>query len=112
MTQYSLSLECSSAGCRDFDMLSEDYDAVDHRLQLFLDMEVFERRRRSYTPSSGRKTQLYDMIYVLIQCSVPIQYVGTTTLFPDNNTIQLFHQFGKIRFCYILNKLLNVTIWP
>ena len=23
-------------------MLAEDYEAVDHRLQLFLDMEVFE----------------------------------------------------------------------
>ncbi|TNN70296.1 Serine/threonine-protein kinase 11-interacting protein [Liparis tanakae] len=26
----------------DLDLLSEDYEAVDHRLQLFLDMEVFE----------------------------------------------------------------------
>lgn len=26
----------------DLDLLSEDYKAVDHRLQLFLDVEVFE----------------------------------------------------------------------
>ncbi|CAL8307355.1 unnamed protein product [Merluccius merluccius] len=38
-----VSMAASGGDQRDFDMLSEDYDAVDHRLQLFLDMEVFEK---------------------------------------------------------------------
>lgn len=36
------SLWAVDASADDFDLLSEDYKAVDHRLQLFLDVEVFE----------------------------------------------------------------------
>lgn len=35
-------LLAADASADDFDLLSEDYKAVDHRLQLFLDVEVFE----------------------------------------------------------------------
>ncbi|XP_044043779.1 serine/threonine-protein kinase 11-interacting protein isoform X2 [Siniperca chuatsi] len=33
----------------DLDLLSEDYDAVDHRLQLFLDVEVFEEEEELHS---------------------------------------------------------------
>lgn len=33
----------------DLDLLSEDYDAVDHRLQLFLDVEIFEEEEELHS---------------------------------------------------------------
>lgn len=41
----------------DLDLLSEDYSAVDHRLQLFLDVEVFEEEEElhSFLKVSNRK---------------------------------------------------------
>jgi len=38
---------CVSAD--DLDLLSEDYEAVDHRLQLFLDVEVFEEEEELHS---------------------------------------------------------------
>lgn len=33
----------------DLDLLSEDYEAVDHRLKLFLDVEVFEEEEELHS---------------------------------------------------------------
>lgn len=45
-TNSLLAVDASADG---FDLLSEDYEAVDHRLQLFLDVEVFEEEEELHS---------------------------------------------------------------
>lgn len=57
----------------DLDLLSEDYEAVDHRLKLFLDMEVFEEEE-----------ELHSFIKVLI--------VRVKTSGPHKNSYWCFYE--------------------
>lgn len=45
----------------DLDLLSEDYEAVDHRLQLFLDVEVFEEEEELHSFLKVRRSEAGDV---------------------------------------------------
>lgn len=60
------------ASADDFDLLSEDYKAVDHRLQLFLDVEVFEEEEELHSFLKVMKSSCRDDSEQT-ECSTPNQ---------------------------------------
>lgn len=72
----------------DLDLLSEDYEAVDHRLQLFLDVVVFEEEE-----------ELHSFLKVMIT----IRDTGISETDLHISKFQSFSNTGRQRFCHFFS---------